>query len=70
MKNNQSTAFIAANSAARALPGARGLHKALRADREGYYSYAITQTGWEDLGYQRSAAGWGRRPWWKRMLGI
>ena len=39
------------------------------ADREGD-SYAITQTGWEDLGYQRSAAGWGRKPWWKRMLGI
>ncbi len=38
-------------------------------DREGD-SYAITQAGWEDLGYQRSGAGWGRRPWWKRMLGI
>jgi hypothetical protein len=39
------------------------------ADRESD-SYAITQTGWEDLGYQRLAEGWGRRPWWKRMLGI
>jgi hypothetical protein len=40
------------------------------ADRNGYYSYAITQAGWEDLGYERSSSGWGRKPWWRRMLGI
>ena len=39
------------------------------ADRGGD-SFIITETGWEDLGYQRSAEGWRRRPWWKRMLGI
>ncbi len=39
------------------------------AERDGD-SYTITQTGWEDLGYQRSAAGWRRKIWWKRMLGI
>ncbi len=32
--------------------------------------YSITQAGWEDLGYQRSVAGWRRRPWWRRMLGV
>ena len=32
--------------------------------------YAITQAGWEDLGYQHSVAGWRRRPWWRRMLGV
>jgi hypothetical protein len=38
------------------------------ADGEG--SYTITETGWEELGYQLSAEGWIRRPWWKRMLGV
>lgn len=33
-------------------------------------SFAITEAGWEDLGYQPSAEGWRRRPWWKRMLGV
>jgi hypothetical protein len=33
-------------------------------------SFTITQTGWEELGYQHSAEGWRRRPWWKRMLGV
>ena len=33
-------------------------------------SFTITQTGWEELGYQHSADGWRRRPWWKRMLGV
>lgn len=32
--------------------------------------YSITRAGWEDLGYQRSVAGWRRRPWWRRMLGV
>ena len=32
--------------------------------------YTITQAGWEDLGYQHSGAGWRRRPWWRRMLGV
>jgi hypothetical protein len=31
--------------------------------------FVITELGWEDLGYQQSAAGWRRRPWWRRMLG-
>jgi len=39
------------------------------ADHEGG-SYTITQAGWEDLGYEPSAAGWRRRPWWRRLLGI
>jgi hypothetical protein len=39
------------------------------ADREGG-SFTITETGWEDLGYQRSVEGWRRRPWWRRMLGV
>jgi hypothetical protein len=33
-------------------------------------SFTITQTGWEDLGYRATSAGWRRRPWWKRMLGV
>ncbi len=33
-------------------------------------SFTITETGWEELGYQHSAEGWRRRPWWKRMLGV
>jgi hypothetical protein len=33
-------------------------------------SFTITETGWEDLGYQATSEGWHRRPWWKRMLGI
>jgi len=33
-------------------------------------SFTITETGWEELGYQHSAEGWSRRPWWKRMLGV
>jgi hypothetical protein len=33
-------------------------------------SFTITQTGWEDLGYQATPTGWRRRPWWKRMLGV
>lgn len=33
-------------------------------------SFTITETGWEDLGYQVTLAGWRRRPWWKRMLGV
>jgi hypothetical protein len=37
---------------------------------EGEGAFTITQTGWEELGYQRSAEGWRRRPWWKRMLGV
>jgi hypothetical protein len=32
--------------------------------------FVITEVGWEDLGYQRSAEGWRRRPWWRRMLGV
>ena len=38
------------------------------ADGEGVFT--ITETGWEELGYQHSAEGWRRRPWWKRMLGV
>ena len=47
--------------------------------REGYISpcaadgeggFTITETGWEELGYQHSAQGWRRKPWWKRMLGV
>jgi hypothetical protein len=38
--------------------------------RNGGDSFTITQTGWEDLGYQATPAGWRRRPWWKRMLGV
>jgi hypothetical protein len=38
------------------------------ADGEG--SFTITETGWEELGYQHSAEGWRRKPWWKRMLGV
>ncbi|MDP8951162.1 MAG: hypothetical protein M3N18_02800 [Actinomycetota bacterium] len=30
----------------------------------------ITEAGWEELGYQPSAEGWHRRPWWKRVLGV
>ncbi len=33
-------------------------------------SFTITEAGWEDLGYQSTAEGWRRRPWWKRMLGV
>jgi hypothetical protein len=33
-------------------------------------SFIITETGWEDLGYQVTPEGWRRRPWWKRMLGV
>jgi hypothetical protein len=32
--------------------------------------FVITEVGWEDLGYQHSAEGWRRRPWWRRMLGV
>ena len=32
--------------------------------------FVITEVGWEDLGYQDSAEGWRRKPWWKRMLGV
>ena len=32
--------------------------------------FVITELGWEDLGYHQSAAGWRRRPWWGRMLGV
>ena len=38
-----------------------------RADGEG--SFTITETSWEELGYQRSAEGWRRKSWWRRMLG-
>ncbi len=47
--------------------------------REGYISpcaangegeFTITETGWEELGYQHSAQGWRRKTWWKRMLGV
>jgi hypothetical protein len=38
------------------------------ADGEG--SFTITETGWEELGYQHSAEGLRRRSWWKRMLGV
>ncbi len=47
--------------------------------REGYISpsppdnkggsFTITEAGWRELGYERSAEGWRRRVWWKRMLG-
>ncbi len=33
-------------------------------------SFIITDVGWKDLGYQPSAGGMRRRPWWKRMLGV
>ena len=33
-------------------------------------SFTITEAGWEELGYQPTAEGWRRRPWWKRMLGV
>jgi hypothetical protein len=33
-------------------------------------TFVITELGWEDLGYPQSAAGWRRRPWWRRMLGV
>jgi len=32
--------------------------------------FIITEFGWKDLGYQSSAGGMRRRPWWKRMLGV
>ncbi len=32
--------------------------------------FIITEVGWKDLGYQPSAGGMSRRPWWKRMLGV
>jgi hypothetical protein len=32
--------------------------------------FVITEVGWEDLGYQGSAGGWRRKPWWRRMLGV
>jgi hypothetical protein len=32
--------------------------------------FVITEVGWEDLGYQDSAEGWRRKPWWRRMLGV
>ena len=35
-----------------------------------YGPFIITEFGWKDLGYQPSAGGMRRRPWWKRMLGI
>ncbi len=37
---------------------------------DGEGSFTITEVGWEELGYQHSAEGWRRRPWWKRMLGV
>lgn len=45
-----------------------GYISACPADGEGVFT--ITETGWEELGYQHSAGGWRRRPWWKRMLGV
>lgn len=33
-------------------------------------SFTITETGWQDLGYQLTAEGRRRLPWWKRMLGV
>jgi hypothetical protein len=33
-------------------------------------TFVITEVGLEDLGYERSAEGWRRRPWWRRVLGI
>ncbi len=32
--------------------------------------FTITELGWRDLGYEPSAEGMRRRPWWKRMLGV
>jgi hypothetical protein len=32
-------------------------------------SYTITETSWEDFGYQATAEGWKRKAWWRRMLG-
>jgi len=32
-------------------------------------SFTITETAWEDLGYQATAEGWKRKAWWRRMLG-
>ena len=33
-------------------------------------SFTITETGWEDLGYQYSEKGWRRRSWLRRLLGV
>ena len=33
-------------------------------------SFTITEEGWQELGYQATAEGRHRRPWWKRMLGV
>jgi hypothetical protein len=33
-------------------------------------TFVITEVGLEDLGYERSAEGWRRRPWWRRVFGI
>ena len=33
-------------------------------------SFTITETGWQELGYEPTAEGRRRRPWWKRMLGV
>lgn len=33
-------------------------------------SFAITELGWEDLGYQHTARGWRRKSWWRRLLGV
>ncbi len=33
-------------------------------------SFTITEAGWEQLGYEPTAEGRRRRPWWKRMLGV
>jgi hypothetical protein len=33
-------------------------------------SFTITETGWEDFGYQATAEGWKRKAWWRRMLGV
>jgi hypothetical protein len=32
-------------------------------------SFTITETGWEDFGYQATTEGWKRKAWWRRMLG-
>jgi hypothetical protein len=32
-------------------------------------SFTITETGWEDFGYQATAEGWKRKAWWRQMLG-
>ena len=32
-------------------------------------SFTITETAWEDFGYQATAEGWRRKAWWRRMLG-